>query len=57
MGCMCAECRFVRILQDENGDLFSVCTNRKSEEFLKEISFAFDNCEVGMVEDYEEDGE
>ena len=55
MGCMCAECRFAKIVQDENGDLFATCTNRKSDNFLTEISFAFDNCDVGMVEDDEEE--
>lgn len=55
MGCMCMECRFVKIVQDENGDLFSICTNRKSDNFLTELSLAFDNCEAGMLEDDEED--
>lgn len=51
MGCMCMECQFMRIVEDENGDLFSICANRKSENFLKEMSLAFDNCEIGIVED------
>ena len=54
MGCMCAECMFSKIVQDENGDLFAICPNRKSENFLKEISFAFDRCDFGMVDDEDE---
>ena len=50
MGCMCMECRFLQIVEDENDDLFSICTNRKSENFLKELSLAFDNCEIGTIE-------
>ena len=50
MGCMCMECRFVRIVEDENGDLFSICANRKSENFLTELSLAFDNCEIGIID-------
>ena len=51
MGCMCVECQFLRIVEDENGDLFSICANRKSENFLTELSLAFDNCEIGIIED------
>ena len=51
MGCMCMECQFIQIVEDENGDLFSICANRKSENFLKEVSLAFDNCEIGIIED------
>lgn len=56
VGCMCMECKYTQICQDENGDLFVFCRNRKSENFLKEISLAFDDCDFGMLED-EEDGE
>ena len=51
MGCMCMECRFLQIVEDENGDLFSICANLKSENFLKELSIAFDNCEIGIIVD------
>ena len=51
MGCMCMECRFMQIVEDENGDLFSICANRKSENFLAELSLAFDSCEIGIIED------
>ena len=54
MGCMCMECKFTRIIQDEKGDLLCVCANRKSDNWLTEISLAFDNCEVGMLEDDDE---
>ena len=50
MGCMCMECRFLQIAEDENGDLFSICANRKSENFLTELSLAFDNCEIGIID-------
>ena len=55
MGCMCMECRFIQIVEDENGDLFSICSNRKSENFLTELSLAFDSCEIGAIEN--DDGE
>ena len=55
MGCMCMECRFMRIVGDENFDLFSICANRKSENFLKEVSIAFDSCEIGTIENNEEE--
>ena len=54
MGCMCAECDFVRIIEDEKGKRLAVCANRQSDNFLTEVIFAFSNCEVGMVEDYKE---
>ena len=53
MGCCCMECRFVRIIEDENGDLLAVCANRKSDKFLNELEMSFDNCEVGMIDDEE----
>ena len=55
MGCMCMECRFLQIVKDENDDLFSICANRKSENFLTELSLAFDNCEIGIIEDSDEE--
>ena len=54
MGCMCFDCQYEIICQDENGELFSICCNRKSENFLKEVMAAFDSCDFGRVE-YEED--
>lgn len=55
MGCMCGDCQYTKICQDEKGDLFVICCNRKSENFLKEISLAFDSCDFGRVEDDEEE--
>jgi hypothetical protein len=55
MGCMCGDCQYTKICQDENGDLFVICCNRKSENFLKEISLAFDDCDFGKVEGYAEE--
>ena len=57
MGCRCMECRFIQIVEDENGDLFSICANRKSENFLKEVSIAFDSCEIGIIEDIDSEEE
>ena len=54
MGCMCGDCQYTKILQDEKGDLFAICCNRKSENFLKEISLSFDDCDFGRVEDDDE---
>ena len=50
MGCMCFDCQYIKICQDENGELFTICRNRKSEKFLKEIMVAFDSCDFGRVE-------
>lgn len=55
MACMCMECRFARVIEDENEKLLSVCCNRKSDNFLVEVSIAFDSCEFGMIDDYEEE--
>ena len=54
MGCMCGDCQYIKICKDEKGDLLIICCNRKSENFLKEISLAFDNCDFGRVEDYDD---
>lgn len=55
MGCMCADCQYAKACQDEKGDLFVTCCNRKSENFLKEISLAFDSCDYGKVGDCDEE--
>ena len=54
MGCMCMECKYSRVVEDENGNLFQICTNRKSYNFLVELEIAFDNCEFGIIDDNEE---
>lgn len=54
MGCMCMECRFIQIVEDENDDFFAICANRKSENFLTELSLAFDSCEIGTIENSDE---
>ena len=56
MGCMCMECKYERVIEDENGKLFQICANRKSVNFLVELEIAFDNCEIGMIDD-EAEGE
>lgn len=55
MGCRCMECQFLRIVEDENVDLFSICANRKSENFLKEVRISYDSCEIGTIENNEEE--
>ena len=55
VGCMCMECRFTKVLVDEKGQLFSVCTNRKSDNFLVELEIAFDECDFGMLDDREQE--
>ena len=54
MGCMCMECKYARVIEDENGKLFQICANRKSDNFLVELEIAFDNCEFGLIDDGEE---
>ena len=51
MGCMCMECIYARVDEDENGKLFQVCTNIKSDNFLAKLEIAFDECELGVIDD------
>ena len=53
MGCMCMECKYARAIEDENGKSFQICANRKSDNFLVELEIAFDNCEIGMIDEAE----
>lgn len=55
MGCMCMECKYARVVEDENEKLFQICANRKSDNFLSELEIDFDNCKFGKVEDYDEE--
>ena len=55
MGCMCIECEFARIIEDEKGKRLAVCANRQSDNFLTEVILAFDDCDVGVVEGYVEE--
>lgn len=57
MGCMCMECKFYDVVTDNHDDLHSICTCRESENFLTEIEIAFDNCDLGIVDDYGESEE
>lgn len=54
MGCMCMECKYARVDEDENGKLFQVCTNIKSDNFLAKLEIDFDECELGVIDDCEE---
>ena len=54
--CMCVECQFLRIVEDENDRLFSICANRKSKNFLTEVSLIFgSSCKIGAIENNEEE--
>lgn len=57
MGCVCAECKFAVVIRDNHNKVLSVCVCRESDNFLRELSIAFDNCELGVVDDYGEDNE
>ena len=54
MGCMCMECIYARVDEGENGKLFQVCTNIKSDNFLAKLEIDFDECELGVIDDCEE---
>lgn len=51
MGCMCYECRFAVTGKDNHNKLIEICVCRESDNFLKELDLAFDNCEVGEIDD------
>lgn len=57
MGCMCAECKFTEVIRDNHEDLLTICTCRESDYFLNELSVPFDNCDLGVVDDYGEEDE
>ena len=54
MACMCYECKFMQLLRDNKNRLFSICTHRESDNFLSELDFAFDSCDMGIVNDWED---
>jgi hypothetical protein len=53
---MCAECKFAEIVRNNHDKLVYVCVCRESDNFLHELEIAFDNCELGFVDDDEEGG-
>ena len=55
MGCMCAECKYAEVERDNHEKLIAVCVCRESEYFLHELEIAFDNCDFGVVDDYDEE--
>lgn len=55
MGCMCMECKFREVITDNHKNLLSICVCRESDYFLNELSAAFDNCELGVVDDSDEE--
>ena len=57
MGCMCMECKYYDVVTDNHENLVAICLCRESENFLHELSIAFDNCDCGIVDDYGEEAE
>lgn len=51
MGCECMKCNFRTVIEDNEGNLLSICVHRESDNFLKQISIAFDGCELGELEE------
>ncbi|MBQ9760123.1 MAG: hypothetical protein IJW16_02110 [Clostridia bacterium] len=51
------DCKFYDVVRDNHGQLVAICLCRESENFLHEISVAFDNCDFGIVDDYGEEAE
>ncbi len=50
MGCMCMDCSYNDIVRDNHGELHCICTCCESEDFLKEVSIAFGECDFGKVD-------
>ena len=55
MGCMCIDCKHNDIVRDNHDELHAICICAESENFLKVIHFALDNCDHGEVETEDED--
>lgn len=56
-GCMCMECKYYDVVTDNHDNHVAICVCRESENFLHELSIAFDNCDFGIVDDYGEESE
>lgn len=54
MGCKCIECKYNGVVRDNHDDLHAICVCAESEKFLKEISFAWDECGHGEAETEDE---
>ena len=54
MGCMCMDCAYARTVRDNHKKLFSICVCRESDNFLHQLDLIYDNCEIGIVEGYED---
>ena len=51
MGCECIKCKFRTVVEDNEGNLLSICVHRESDNFLTQVNIAFDNCELGELEE------
>lgn len=48
----CLFCKYSNaIVEDNHGDLHTLCSCRESENFLKEVDIAFDYCDFAERED------
>ena len=54
MGCMCMECKHLKVVRDNHNDTHSICICAESEAFLKPVDIAFGECDVGEVETEDE---
>ena len=51
----CMHCKHNDIVRDNHESLHVICTCSESEKFLKEVSYVWDECDFGEVE--EDEGE
>lgn len=56
-GCMCLECKYYDVVTDNHENTVAICVCRESENFLHELEIAFDNCDFGIVDDYDDEDE
>ena len=49
-GCMCMECEYLEVVIDNYNQTHSICVCRESDNFLKTVDLAWENCDFGEVE-------
>ena len=54
MGCMCIDCKHTDIVRDNHGELHNICVCQESDHFLHRVSVAWNECDAGEIETYEE---
>lgn len=54
MGCMCMECKHLKVVRDNHDDTHSICGCVESEAFLKPLDIAYGECDAGEVETEDE---